>query len=311
MRSRAAFYSLALAGSALASEVRGRAIVDDGIPPAEPIRVELHCPGAETVTGAADPDGRFALPMPATDGCRITATLSGYTSATVPVDRLPLDPEIAGVELRREGKWQGYTLSRTTLAALPAAQVSFSEGVRTLRGGGQANMSKAELLFARAVEQDPQFAEAWFQLARLRLARADVAAARVALRSALAADSWFLSPYRPLLMLELGEERWSEARELCRQWLDSSPGVTDALLYGALSSLEMNDLAAAKEGLGAIEAGPDGASFAAVHYLRGRILEREGHPAEAGAEYREYLSAGAEGPLAEEARARLAKAGSR
>jgi hypothetical protein len=298
---------LTLALPAPAAVLRGRVVVDDGIPPATPIRVELRCPGAAPVTAPADSEGRFELPEAESADCTITAVLAGYAGETIGVDRLPLDAGIGALALRREGKWQGHGLSSTTLSASAAALSSFAGAVAALRAGGQANMAKAEEYLVRAVEQDSQFAEAWFQLARLQLARGDAGAARASLRGSLAADRWYISPYRPLLMLELADERWAAARDLCRQWLQLTPAVSDALVYGALSELELNNVEGAREQLRELEEGPEGESFFPVHYLRGRIHERERQREKAAAEYRKYLELDGGGPFARDAGERLAK----
>ena len=299
---------LVLSQAQAQAQVRGRVVVDDAMPPATPIQVELRCPGAPPMRAEADERGRFTLQADADDGCMVTASLPGYAPDSIPANRLPLDPEIGGLALRREGKWQGYALSSTTLAASDAAVAAFADGVRALRAE-PPSMARAEQAFARAAEADPQFAEAWFQLARLRLARSDLAGARQAFKATAAADPWYISPYRPLLMLDLAEERWSAARALCDRWLRLAPHLADVRYYRAVAALELGDLPGARVDLQAIESGPEAESFALVHHLRGRILEREGELPAALAEYRRYLALETRGPAAAESRARLAQEG--
>lgn len=276
-------------------------IVEDGIPPVIPVQVELRCSGV-VEKGAALPDGRFAFGATAAGDCTLSASLPGYISHAIRVNQLPLDPRIAGLALRRDGKWEGYALSAATISVSETALATFGEGVAALRAGGN---TKAALLFARAAKEDSRFAEASFQLARLRLEVNDLPGAGAAFQAAVAADPWFVSPYKPLLMLELAEERWAAARALCSQWLRVAPRSADARLYRGISALELNELAAAREDLRNMELAPDAASNAAIHYLRGRIFEMEERRADALAEYRLYLAAEPDGPMAEEARGRL------
>ena len=279
--------------------VRGRAALDDGLPPSGPIRVELLCPGRAPVVAEADPDGRFGFEGEASSDCLVRASHPGYTPDSVSVARLPLDPGIVGLAPRREGKWQGFALSATALAANEASRAAFERAHVVLLAG---RLPAAKVALEEAVAADATHAEAWSQLGGLLLAFDDTEAARGALRKALAADPWFVSPYRPLLLIEMAEGRSRQARELCDRLLALTPHLADARYYRALANLDLGDNAAARADAEAIERGP---AFAPLHHLRGLLLETEGRREEALAEYRRYLDAEPEGPASAEVRDRL------
>lgn len=285
-------------------------LLDDVIPPSSPIAVTLVCgdnPSAETT---ADEQGHFQLALPPRsvdrNQCRLEASAVGYESDSTTLDRLPRNPDIGGLVLKRAGRWNGYALSVTSLAATPHAAQLFGEAVQALRRGGQAEMARAEEGFAQAAKADPSFAEAWFQLGRMRLSRQDSTAARDALHKALAADPWYTNPYRPLLLLELAEERWESVVKISTQMLDLNPYLADIRYHRAVSNVELEKVEAASADAKTIAEGPGGASFALRHHLDGLIFERQGNLAEAGEAYRRYLAMSPRGAVAEEVRQRLA-----
>jgi tetratricopeptide (TPR) repeat protein len=290
---------LAVAAAGVRAEVRGRAALDDGLPTSGPIRVELLCPGRAPAVAEADSEGRFGFDADAPPDCLVRASYPGYTPDSVAVGSFPLEPDIVALAPRREGKWQGFALSATALAANEASRAAFARSHAALLAG---DLGAANEAIEEAVAADATHAEAWFQLGGLRLAFDDAGAARDALRRALAADPWFVSPYRPLLLIEMAEGRSREARELCDRLLALTPHLADARYYRALANLDLGDEEAARADAQAIERGP---VFAPLHHLRGLLLEAEGRREEALAEYRRYLDAEPDGPAAAEVRARL------
>jgi len=299
---------LAVPCAAAADLLRGRVLLDDVIPPSAPIAVKLLCNEETLAETTADPAGWFAIRSPGSrlEACRLTASAPGYEPDQVPLEKLPRDPAIGALVLQRSGKWNGYALSSTSLAVDAEARSHFETAVHAMRQGGQDGMARAEEGFALAVQAEPGFAEAWYQLGRMRLARQDAEGGREALERALEADSWYLSPYRPLLLLELGGERWQQAAELSARLLELSPYLADIRYYRGLAMLEMGNVAAAEREVQVIAEGPEAASFALLDHLRGLILERRGRVAEAHEAFRRYLDREPDGSAADEIRARLA-----
>ena len=284
---------------ALYGDVTGRVLLDDGMPPAEPIRVELVCEGKPAGQTEAGDDGRFVF---ATNGrgCTVRASLSGYRS-----DRAPT--EAASLVLHREGKYQGAAISVTWLAAPAAAIGAFHAAIREMRLGADGDYAKAVASIESAVEEYPGYAAAWYELGTLRLAAGDQSAAREALSQAIAADPWFISPYEPLLLISLAEAEWVRTRELCDRMLAMNPYLADAHYYRGLASLRLGELDVAWDVVETIKRGPEGETFARLHHLQGMIHETAGDIKAAAAEYWQYLRAAPDSSEARVVRRRLAE----
>ncbi len=299
---------LVAATASAADSVRGRVLLDDVIPPSAPIEVRLVCDGSTAAETTADQAGWFEIRLPrkGREACRLAASAPGYEPDQAALATLPLDPAIGALVLQRSGKWNGYALSSTSLAVGEEARAHFEAAARAMRQGSQDGMARAEQGFAQAVELAPGFAEAWYQLGRMRLARQDAEGGRDALEQALSADPWYISPYRPLLLLELGGERWEQAAALSAQLLELNPYLADIRYYRGLSMLELGDVEAAEREVQSIAEGPEAASFALLDHLRGLILERRGRSADAREAFQRYLEREPNGSAADEVRARLA-----
>ena len=290
-----------------ADSIRGRVLHDDLIPPSSPVSVELVCDGRAVAETEADEQGRFTLPNPnGTAGdCILSAAAAGYERDSVPVARLPFDPDIGALVLKRAGKWNGFALSTTTLAVSDRSREDFEAAVHALRRGGQEGMAAAEQRFAAAAESDPSFAEAWYQLGRLRLARQDLEAGRDAFQRSLTADPWYITPYRPLLLLEMGEGNWEAVASLSGRLLRINPYLADIHYYRGLAYLNLGEIGAASAELDAIGKGPEAVSFPRRWHLRGLIAEARGRLGEAREAYRRYLAEDPDGDAAGEAQRRL------
>ncbi|MCP5111303.1 MAG: tetratricopeptide repeat protein, partial [bacterium] len=184
----------------LHGEVAGRVLLDDGMPPASPVRVELVCDGNVTAQTDANDSGRVTLAANGA-GCTVRASLAGYRSHTARA-------EAASLVLHREGKYQGAAISVTWLAAPETARSAFHIAIREMRRGADGDFAKAVAALESAVEEYPDYAAAWYELGSLHLAAGHKPAAQEALSKAITADPWFISPYEPLLLITLAEQKW-------------------------------------------------------------------------------------------------------
>lgn len=280
--------------------IEGVVELDDSLPFASPAEVSLVCEGEELASVQSDLAGRFRLNAPDESGsCELHARLRGYHEAAVRVRALPLDPRIPALTLARRGLYQGASVSATTLGAPREAVAAYR------RAMAASTMIQAEAALGEALQVDPQLAEAWFQLGRVRLALNDGAAAQEAFERAVGADPWFVSPYRPLLMLSVAEQRWATVASLCEQLVEMNPYLADAHYYAGLAAIERGSLEDARQSLRAIENGPEAGRFPRQRHLRGLLFEAEGRTREATTEYQAYLAEDSEGDAAASVKARL------
>ncbi len=289
----------------------GSVLLDDGMPPASPIAVELICQGVTRARTETGESGGFSLTLVSAEetqpDCSLHASLAGYRSGSVPVAEIPDAPSLVAITLQRAGKYQGEAISVTWLGAPEAAAKAFHSGIREMRRGSEADLTEAARSFEAAVAEYPRYAAAWYELGRLRLAAGATAGARQAFRGAVAADPWFISPYQPLLLMELGEQNWPQVRRLSEQMLAMNPYLSEASYYRGIASVSLGDLETARQAAAAIEQGPEAGKFPLRYHLRGSIHESEGNFRDAAAQYRKYLSAESEGSVAGELRERLTK----
>ena len=179
-------------------------------------RAEIVCGDAVVATEPLDLAGWFAFEEdPASSDCLLRFSAQGYSPAAVSAKALPKDPQIPAIVLHRLGKGQGESISTSHLAAPADAVEAFHAAVRELRSSSAESRERALQLLIAALDSYPEFAAAWFEIGRLRLASGDAAGAADAMRRAIAADPWYVSPYEPLMLLLEAEGQSIEAASVC------------------------------------------------------------------------------------------------
>ncbi len=216
-----------LAVSSLGADaLRGRILADDGMPLPSSATVRLICDNTVLSTTAIDSEGGFAFEDSAVrSGCDLDATAPGYRRQTVSADGLPTDRRIPAIVLHRLGANQGEAISVSHLAAPEDAVREFHAAVRELRAQPVGDLDAAVAHLRAAVRRYPGYAQAWFELGRVSLAREDVSAAVRTFRNAVRADPWFVSPYRPLILLLRATGEVTGADQVCQGLRRINPAV--------------------------------------------------------------------------------------
>jgi tetratricopeptide (TPR) repeat protein len=140
---------------------------------------------------------------PATaDVCSVTIRLKGYRpmQATLRND--------STVVLKRMGLHEGSTVSATALKAPEPAKKAYGKGVNAMN---DEKWDAAQKNFEKAVEIDPDYAQAWSDLGEVLLRQAKPTEARAAMEKAVAADPRYIKPYIQLTRLDLEEKRPEDA----------------------------------------------------------------------------------------------------
>ena len=208
--------SVLASAQASAEPMRGRVVTDDGMPLPDSASVVLRCRGTERpIPGFFDGEFFEVVGPSGEDGCAIEIAATAYRRATAPAASLPSNPSIPGLVLHRLGKNRGETISVTHLLAPEEAKRRFHSGIRALRRNEPDSIDRALESLGVATELFPGYAQAWFELGRIGLARGDPASAIDALRKAVAADPWFVSPYEPLILLLRATGEAAEAAVRC------------------------------------------------------------------------------------------------
>ena len=206
--------------------IRGRVVTDDGMPLVESARVELRCGPSALESAAIDRDGLFEIDHTGEHAeCILAINAPGYREAIVSAASLPIDQEIPGIALHRLGKSWGESISVSHLAAPPEAKRRFHTAIREIRRGEPATVESVLMNLEAAVEVYPRYAQAWFEIGRLRLAQQDPERAVAALRRAVRADPWFVSPYEPLILLLRATGAVEEAGRACENLRKVNPAL--------------------------------------------------------------------------------------
>jgi tetratricopeptide (TPR) repeat protein len=140
---------------------------------------------------------------PATvDMCDVTIRMKGYRPMQVTLRN------DATIVLKRVGLTEGSTVSATALNAPAPAKKAYGKGVNEMN---DEKWAAAQKNFEKAVEIDPDYAQAWSDLGAVLQQQAKPTDARAAWEKAVQADPKYIKPYIQLTMLDLAEKRPQDA----------------------------------------------------------------------------------------------------
>jgi tetratricopeptide (TPR) repeat protein len=230
----------------------GKVAVEGEPLPWEPLLVTVTCGEKVVYTTQSDAKGNFgivAVTLPGAlgkqgdserqmeshfEGCHVQGTVPGFRSTTITITQSILrdQPDIGTLMLSRIGRDSATILSRTTETASAKAIKSFEKARSEML---QHDSDGAERDLKKAVQADPQFAEAWLQLGKLQEA-SDPQAARDSFSKAMAADSNFVLPYEQLAVLAAQKGNWQEV-------LDNTNHIGQLYPEGTAESWYLNALA--------------------------------------------------------------------
>jgi len=177
---------------------------------------------------------------PATaDVCEVSIRMKGYRAmnATLRND--------ATIVLKRVGLHEGSTVTATSLNAPEPARKAYGKGVNAMT---DEKWAAAQKNFEKAVEIDPDYAQAWSALGEVLKEQAKGPEARAAMEKAVQADPKYIKPYIQLAQLDLQEKRTEDAAAIAGKGVALNPQEFPDLyfLYAAANfNLKHFDLAEA------------------------------------------------------------------
>ncbi len=239
-------------------------------------------------------------------GCELRAVLPGYRSDVITLGRRTAydKPDIGMIVLHRLENVESTAVSITTLAAPKQAKKAYEKALKELLGT-KPNPKKASKDLERAVSGYPEFAAAWALLGETRLAMGDDAGAREALQNAIVADAKYLKPYVPLVKLAMKSNHWQQAAQLADDVLRLNPHHTEIRYYHAVAGFQLGNMETAEKSALAIKSGKGAQSFPLAHHLLGMIHSRQGDFPRAGTDFRTFLKAQPDSPIAPDVRRQL------
>jgi len=241
----------------------GKLAVEGEPLPWEPLLVTVTCAGKVVYTTQTDAKGNFAIvsvTLPGAlgvqgdsqrqmethfEGCLVQGAIPGFRSTNVTITRRNLrdDPEIGTIMISRVGRDSTTTVSRTT-QSVPANAIKFFEKARAERLQGNSDGAVREL--KKAVETEPNFAEAWLQLGKLQVA-SDPQAAHDSFSKALAADPQFVLPYEQLAALAAQRGKGREVLDDTNHMAQHYPqGTPESWYLNAMANYQLGRPAAAE-----------------------------------------------------------------
>lgn len=255
--------------------------------------------------------------------CELRATASGFHSGVISL--VELTPEnrtinVGDIVVRRGTKIKGMTLSAAPYQAPKEARKAYEKGVAAERND---RLADARQYFEKAVEINPKYANAWYQLGFVLQNLAQRESARTAYTHATMIDGKFLPPYLSLASMAYETQDWTQVLNLTNHVLDLDPwrysnatgyvldldplDYAEAYFYNAAANYNLNKIEdAAKSGLKAerLDVRP---RFPELHLLLAEIFTRKNDYATAISETRIYLELVPRAKDADQVRQLLAK----
>jgi len=223
-------------------------------------------------------------------GCEVLARYPGFRSDSVNVGlHRPLDsPNVGTIFLHRLTNVQGTTISATTAEAPKSAVKDYQKGLRSAQ---QGKLADAEKHFQEAVDAYPKYAIAWFALGDTQRGEGHLDLAAKSYKSAIAADSKYVSPYDRLALLAAQSSNWKDAEDYSKQVIALNPVEFPAsFLYNAVAALNLKKPAEAEESARELMKIDTGHRFQDAEAVLSEALLAQGKYSEAATHIRSYLA---------------------
>jgi tetratricopeptide (TPR) repeat protein len=246
-----------------------------------------------------DPERRYM-------GCDLQAKLPGFRSQTVSLTgRRPMDdPNVGTILMHRLGSQdEGRTVSMASLAAPKDAKKAFEKGIDAIK---KKKFADAQNSFEKSVEIYPNYAEAWYELGRLRAAQNQFDIARGSFEQAIKADPKYVPPYVGLSVIEVEGKRWQEVADLTDKTVKLDPfDYPQLYFYNSVANFNLRNIEAAeKSGLEA-ERLDTRKLFPQVQHLLGMICADRKDWECSAKRFKEYLRLAPAGADVDKVRAQL------
>ena len=214
----------------------------------------------------------------------------GYSSTEISLaNRSVFDnPDVGVVVVGKPGEQGAAVLSVTTLQAPAKAREAYQKAQREL-AGGNPNLGKAARNLRVAVEEYPEYAEAWYQLGEVQLREHKPEDAMESFEKAVSSDARYVEPHLALARMALFNEDWRRAEEMSVEALALSPRSGQAHYFRGLAGYFLGELDKAEESLGWVKANGYAERYPLALFHLAVIHIQTGSLQEAGSEFDDYL----------------------
>jgi hypothetical protein len=317
------------------STVNGTVKLDSGMPPPEPVPVEILCEAGSVSQVYTDRKGRFTVllgeastahmldasaaspvaspvdvqaaytPSSSHGLCQVRIFLSGYQPQIFELnDEGALGVvDVGTIVLTRTAGARGAAVSVTSYEAPKEARKLFESAFQDAHRK-KPDWPKVLRRLETAVEIYPRYAAAWDLLGDSHLLAGSTPNARQAYEAAIGADADYLPPYAPLIRLAVMDGRWEDAERLAGERLRLAPGI-EAAYFRALALYQLGSIEAAEHALDAARRSADAGRFPQIALVQADIHAAKGRFKSAAAEYAAFLQKAPESPARAEIEALL------
>lgn len=239
--------------------------------------------------------------------CDIRASLPGYVSDRVSLAGKTMDRiiDVGTIVLHPIGQVSGSTISITTMKAPKAARKLVESGRKK---GEKEKFPEALQDFQKAVQIDPNYAEAWYFLGEVQQHLNNESEAAKDFQQSLAADSKYVRPYLALAQIAVLHQDWAQVADVTDKLLALDAVDYPVALYynsAAYYNLHVNDRAE-KSALRALRLDSQH-KIPKVNLLMAEILYQRHDFSGAADQIRTFLKYVPDGPDAASAKANLDK----
>ncbi len=237
--------------------------------------------------------------------CDLRAELAGYTSSILRLDPSMTNTNVGVIVLHSRTKKVEGMVTVASLEVPAKARKEYEKGSELLEKG---NLAEAEKSFRKAIDQYPDFAEAWTRLGDLEQRRKDTGAATKDYEQAISADPKLPIPYLRMAFLEATASNWEQTLKFTDKVIALDP--TDfplAYYYKAVAEFNLKDFTKAESNALRAESMDTTHAEPRVELLLASIYSAEQAYSTAADHYRAYLRLVPDGPQTERVKTDLAR----
>ena len=239
--------------------------------------------------------------------CEIRASLNDYLSDRISLAGQTMDRmiQLGPIVLHPMGKVEGTTISVTSLRAPKAAKKLVEKARKT---AAKKNFPEVAAQLQKAVQIDPQYAEAWFLLGQADELLKNEAEAKKAYEQAQAADPRYERPYLALAQLAAARGDWQALADITEKLTElDSVGYPVAFFYNAAANFNLHRDGLAEKSARRAEQLDSQHRIPKINLLLADILFQKQDYNGAVEHIRTFLKYQPDGPDAEAAKANLEK----
>src|SRR5580658_2332030 len=209
------------------------------------------------------------------------------------------------VVLKRMGLHEGTTVSASALNAPEPAKKAYGKGVNAMN---DEKWPAAQKNFEKAVEIDPDYAQAWSDLGEVLQKLAKPMDARAAWEKAVQADPKYIKPYIQLTMLDLEEKKPEDAIAIGGKAVAMNPlEFPELYFYYAAANYNLKHLDVAETNARRATELDNSHEIPRAELLLGSVLIAKGDRAGALEHFRKYLQIVPKAPDAEQVKRAIAQ----